>query len=178
MTSQSEETQWEGDKGWQPLVPGRDQLELPSPSSSTPFEAHTSVWKAERFLRKSWISLSCTYGHPTLNTASLGVQGRGPILGANWDVPKLQIRVSGSAHISKLGEHRAAAGDQGWNCHLWGTGGVREGDLDAKLDQNGGKFGAAWTVSPDPFPTEGLSPRFRDVTSHQHPTPVVDGILI
>lgn len=60
MTSQSEETQWEGDRGWQPLVLGRDQLELPSSSSSTLFAAHTSVWKAERFLRKSWISLSCT----------------------------------------------------------------------------------------------------------------------
>lgn len=73
-------------------------------------------------------------------------------------MPKLQISVSGSAHISKLEEHRAAAGDQGWNCHLRGTSRVREGDLAAKLGQNGGKFGAAWTASPDPFPTEGLSP--------------------
>lgn len=71
VTSKSERTQWEGDGGWQLLAPGRDQLELPSPSPSTPFEAHTSTWKAERFPRKSWVSLSgCSCGQPTFTLHS------------------------------------------------------------------------------------------------------------
>lgn len=160
MTSQCEETQWEGDRGRQPLDPGRDLPELPSPSSSTPFEAHTDILSGRQkgFPRKSWISLSCPCGHPTFplhpQECRAGVLSREQI----GTCPNFHTSVSGSAHISKLGEHRAAAGDQSWNCQLRGTSGGREGDLAAKSGQNGGKFGAAWTASPDPFPTEGLSP--------------------
>lgn len=157
VTSQSEETQWEGDRGWQPLVPGRDQLELPSPSSSTPFGAHTSVWKAESFLRESWISLSCTCGHPTCTLHPQECRAGVPSWEPPGTCPNCHFSVSGSAHISKPGEHGAAAGDHGWNCHLQGASGVRKGDLAAKLGQNRGKLGAARTASPDPFPTEGLS---------------------
>lgn len=162
VTSRSEKTQWKGYGGWQAMAPGRD------------IGLESRKVLEEKLNLTFWVYLWTPHFHTVSQECRAGVPSQEPL----GTCPNCHNSVSGSTHISELGEHRAAAGDQGWNCHLQGTRGVRKGDLAAKLGQNRGKFEAPWTASPDPFPTEGLSSWLRDATPHHHPTPAVDIILI
>lgn len=107
------------------------------------------------FPRKSWISLSCPCGHPTfplhLQECRAGVPSREPF----GTCPNCCTSVSGSAHISKLGEHEAAAGDQSWNCHLRGDKWSQRGRFGCKIGSEWREIWGCLDSKPRPLPTRG-----------------------